>query len=75
MGAFNEWTRGSFLERPEHRSVVTVALNLLVGAAVATRFNWLRAQKVVMSPDVGKFRPLPLEEISSLIDRGSTQSA
>ncbi|MGD8954931.1 MAG: hypothetical protein PVI45_11200, partial [Desulfobacterales bacterium] len=60
---------------PENRSVVTVALNLLLGAAVATRFNWLRAQKVVMPPDAGKFRPLPLEEIVSLIDRGSALSA
>jgi hypothetical protein len=68
MGAFNEWARGSFLERPENRSVVTVALNLLLGAAVATRFNWLRVQKVVMPPDAGIFRPLPLVEIMSLID-------
>ena len=75
MGAFNEWTRDSFLERPENRSVVTVALNLLLGAAVATRFNWLRAQTVVVSPEAGKFRPLPLEEIVSLIDRGSALSA
>jgi PfaD family protein len=75
MGAFNEWTRDSYLERPENRSIVTVALNLLLGAAVATRFNWLRAQKVVMPPDAGKFRPLPLEEIVSLIDRGSALSA
>ena len=27
MGAFNEWTKGSFLERPENRAVVTVAKN------------------------------------------------
>ena len=33
MGAFNEWTKGSFLERPENRRVVTVAKNLLHGAA------------------------------------------
>ena len=33
MGAFNEWTRGSYLEQPQQRSVVVVAHNLLVGAA------------------------------------------
>ncbi|MEE9295242.1 MAG: PfaD family polyunsaturated fatty acid/polyketide biosynthesis protein, partial [Phycisphaerae bacterium] len=40
MGAFNEWARGSFLEAPEHRDVVTVGMNLLLGAAVQTRANW-----------------------------------
>jgi PfaD family protein len=46
MGAFNEWTKGSFLERPENRRVVTVAKNLLHGAAVATRINMLAIQGV-----------------------------
>jgi hypothetical protein len=32
MGAFNSWVRGSFLEPPEARSAVQVALNLLEGA-------------------------------------------
>ena len=39
MGAFNEWAKGSFLERPRNRRVVTVALNLLYGAAVLTRLH------------------------------------
>ena len=34
MGAFNDWVEGSFLEQPENRRVVTVALNILYGAAV-----------------------------------------
>ena len=29
MGAFNEWTKGSFLEEPANRRVGTVAMNLL----------------------------------------------
>lgn len=33
MGAFNEWTRGSYLAAPQQRTVVGVAHNLLVGAA------------------------------------------
>ena len=39
MGAFNEWTRGTFLAQPVNRSVVTVANNLLHGAAVMQRLN------------------------------------
>jgi trans-AT polyketide synthase, acyltransferase and oxidoreductase domains len=48
MGAFNEWARGSFLERPENRRVVTVAKNLLHGAAVVTRVNMLATQGVIV---------------------------
>src|SRR5262249_32778002 len=33
MGAFNEWTKGSFLEQAKNRNVVTVALNLIYGSA------------------------------------------
>ncbi|HKB01029.1 MAG TPA: PfaD family polyunsaturated fatty acid/polyketide biosynthesis protein, partial [Gemmataceae bacterium] len=46
MGAFNEWAKGSFLEQSKNRTVVTVALNLLYGAAVALRRNSLRSQGV-----------------------------
>jgi len=44
MGAFNEWTRGSFLAQPENRRVAVVAHNLLHGAAVTQRLNLLRTQ-------------------------------
>ncbi|MEQ9319597.1 MAG: PfaD family polyunsaturated fatty acid/polyketide biosynthesis protein [Polyangiaceae bacterium] len=50
MGAFNDWVRGSFLEPPENRRVVQVALNLLEGAAVACRAQQLRTYGVPM-PD------------------------
>ena len=46
MGAFNEWVRGSALEKPENRRVAAVARNLLHGAAVVTRLGFLRAQGV-----------------------------
>lgn len=59
MGAFNEWARGSFLEQPKNRTVVTVALNLLYGAAVALRQGQLRLQRV--NPD-GLFPHGPLEQ-------------
>ncbi len=46
MGAFNEWVRGSFLEKPENRRVAVVALNLLHGAALHMRTQSLRAQGI-----------------------------
>ena len=46
MGAFNEWTAGTFLADPAERHVATVGMNILRGAANATRQNMLRAQGV-----------------------------
>lgn len=63
IGAFNEWTRGSFLENPENREVVTVAMNLLAGAAVVTRAGWLRNQGVSLPPGAGIFSPAPLSRL------------
>ena len=37
MGAFNEWTRGTFLEKPENRRVVAIAETLMHGAATQLR--------------------------------------
>lgn len=59
MGAFNEWTRGTFLAKAENRKVVTVALNILHGAAVINRLNFLRMQGFHQLAD---FTPVPLEE-------------
>ncbi|MBB4008676.1 PfaD family polyunsaturated fatty acid/polyketide biosynthesis protein [Allorhizobium taibaishanense] len=41
IGDFNDWTAGSYLEQPEGRHVVDVALHLLQGAAFETRLHWL----------------------------------
>ena len=71
IGAFNEWVGGSFLARPENRRVVTVALNLLMGASVVTRTNWLRSQFAGLPAKTGQFSPLPLEEINRLLAAGS----
>lgn len=67
IGAFNEWVRGSFLEKPENRRVVTVSLNLLAGAAVLTRRNWLSAQGVALLPEEGRFRPMPTAELHKIM--------
>lgn len=61
IGAFNDWTRGGFLEAPEHRGVVQVARNLLEGAAVITRANQLRTFGVPVPHEAFHFTPRPLE--------------
>jgi PfaD family protein len=68
MGAFNQWVRGSFLERLENRKTVTVAMNLLYGAAVATRLSWLRHQGVSLPRGSEKLSPLELPKILALLD-------
>ncbi len=60
MGAFNDWVRGSFLEPPEARDAVQIALNLLEGAAVATRAHQLRCYGVPLPAAAFQFTPRPL---------------
>ena len=67
MGAFNEWTKGSFLEQPRNRRVVTVALNILYGAAVLLRLQTLRSQGLPLLRDWSRVTPLEPEAIESLI--------
>jgi PfaD family protein len=61
IGAFNEWTAGTFLEAPENRTVVQVARNLMEGAAVATRAQQLRTFGAPVPANAFEFRPRPLE--------------
>jgi trans-AT polyketide synthase/acyltransferase/oxidoreductase domain-containing protein len=63
MGAFNAWARGSFLEKPENRDTITIAMNLLFGACILTRANWIRCQGVALPPKVDAYSPLPLSAI------------
>jgi trans-AT polyketide synthase/acyltransferase/oxidoreductase domain-containing protein len=65
MGAFNEWAKGSFLERPENRRVVTVAYNLLYGAAVLLRAFGLRSQGVRLPVDFPGVAPLRHAEVAA----------
>jgi len=64
MGAFNEWAKGSFLEKPESRDAVTVAYNLLAGAAALTRLHALRCQGAAADPRLARQAPRPREELS-----------
>ena len=57
MAAFNAWAAGSFLESPDDRGVVPIALNLLEGAAVVTRAHQLRTYGAAMPASAFTFRP------------------
>jgi trans-AT polyketide synthase/acyltransferase/oxidoreductase domain-containing protein len=63
MAAFNEWVRGSFLERPEERRVATVAMNILYHSAVLTRARTLAAQGIPIPSGIPHLSPLPMAEI------------
>lgn len=57
MAAFNDWVRGSFLEEPKNRDVVTIALNILEGAAALTRASQLRTFGLDVPPAAFQFAP------------------
>lgn len=63
LGAFNEWTRGTFLESPAARRVARVARSLLHGAAIATRIHIAKLQGVVVSPEVAQVIPEEVDEL------------
>ncbi|MFN4260418.1 MAG: PfaD family polyunsaturated fatty acid/polyketide biosynthesis protein [Gemmataceae bacterium] len=63
MGAFNEWVKGSFLEKPEQRNIVTVALNLMYGAALATRWHALRCQGIQVPSEWQRIAPLERNQL------------
>ena len=67
MAAFNDWARGSFLERAEGRGVATVALNILYGASVLGRARCLSGQGIALPTGVPTLRPLPAAEIHALL--------
>ncbi len=67
MGAFNEWVRGSCLEPWEGRRVVSVALNMLHGAAIMIRANALRSQGVELPADSVDTRPRESDQLEELL--------
>ncbi len=60
MGAFNTWVKGSFLEPPESRHAVQIALNLLEGATHITRAQQLRSIGIPVPASAFDFRPRKL---------------
>jgi PfaD family protein len=69
MGAFNEWTKGTFLAQPANRHVATVAYNLLYGAAVMQRINVLRSQGFSVPPAAALVVPRELNQLRSMAER------
>ncbi len=68
IGAFNHWVKGTFLEHWENRRTVTVAMNLMLGAAAVTRVNWLRQQGISLPAGAERFHPLKLKKILQLLE-------
>ena len=65
MGAFNEWTRGTFLAEPKNRRVATVAYNLLHGAAIMQRVNVLRSQGFTVPAEAARVVTRELSDLLS----------
>ena len=67
MGAFNEWTKGSFLADPAQRTATCVARNLLVGAARQQRLTMLRAQGIRLDSALGRIVPVEESQLLELV--------
>jgi trans-AT polyketide synthase, acyltransferase and oxidoreductase domains len=63
MGAFNEWVKNTVLDAPQNRTVVSVALNIMYGAALVTRINMLRYQGARISPEEINMEPMDEEKL------------
>ncbi len=57
MGAFNEWTQGSYLAAPENRHAPEVAEQLMQGAAFLYRLQHLRIQGVTLPANLSNYKP------------------
>jgi PfaD family protein len=67
IGAFNQWVKGTFLESAQNRQVVVIALNILLGAAVVTRRQWLQQQGIILSGVPTRIEPLELDRLEALL--------
>ncbi len=67
MGAFNEWAKNSFLEKPQNRHVSTIAWNLLYGAAIVMRINYLQACGIQFPYHSLLPNPMTEEEIQNFL--------
>jgi trans-AT polyketide synthase/acyltransferase/oxidoreductase domain-containing protein len=67
MGAFNEWVKGSKYETPENRDVVSVAMNLMFGAAQVVRINQIRQLGITGMDLKQNIPPIALTDIERYI--------
>jgi trans-AT polyketide synthase/acyltransferase/oxidoreductase domain-containing protein len=58
MGAFNDWTRGTYLESTENRKIADVSLKILEGAAYLYRLHILESQGIRFADAVRQYIPL-----------------
>jgi trans-AT polyketide synthase/acyltransferase/oxidoreductase domain-containing protein len=58
MGAFNDWTRGTYLESTENRKIADVSLKILEGAAYLYRLHILESQGVRFADPIRQYIPL-----------------
>ncbi|HVN56490.1 MAG TPA: PfaD family polyunsaturated fatty acid/polyketide biosynthesis protein [Anaerolineaceae bacterium] len=57
MGAFNDWTKGTYLEDVNNRRVADIAFQLLNGAAYHYRVQSLQTQGVQIPLGIARYRP------------------
>ncbi|HOJ69275.1 MAG TPA: PfaD family polyunsaturated fatty acid/polyketide biosynthesis protein [Candidatus Hydrogenedentes bacterium] len=67
IGAFNEWTRGSFMASPDRREAHLVALNILALAGVLLRQAAWQGQGITHVPRHEHLRPREREELEALL--------
>jgi len=70
MGAFNDWVKGTYLEDYNNRNVVTVAEEIMLGAAVLYRIEGLKVQGVRISDVSGNGLLLNKSESKKSIEIG-----
>ena len=56
MGAFNEWAKRTYLEKPENRRAADVACHLMQGAAYLARLRHLEGLGISYSPQYGAYQ-------------------
>ncbi|MCP4537297.1 MAG: PfaD family polyunsaturated fatty acid/polyketide biosynthesis protein [Chloroflexi bacterium] len=59
MGAFNDWTRGSYLAESGNRRAVDVAQHIMTGAAFLYRLQDLKIQGLQIPAHYGQYCPVP----------------
>jgi len=69
MSAFNLWVKDSFLEPAANRTIETMCMNILWGAAVVNRINQLQSHGYAVPQQLMDIEPQSLKNISQFIAR------
>ncbi len=57
MGAFNDWTKSSYLAESSQRNVTEIAHHLITGAAYLYPLQNLKLQGLLISANYWSYRP------------------